>query len=67
MPHPYALALPSLSPARVAAFRKALFAMHWENPKHRHLMELEVLKQWMPPREEGYTTLRQALDEEGTW
>ena len=31
----------------------ALFAMSWEEPAHRRLLELEGLKQWMPPREDG--------------
>ena len=42
----------------------ALFAMRWDVPAHRRLLELEGLKQWMPPREEGYASLRAALDDE---
>lgn len=57
-------ALPSLAPARAEAFQKALFAMSWDHPKHRRLLELEGLRQWMPPREEGYQSLEQALVEE---
>ena len=45
----------------------ALFAMRWENPAHRRLLELEGLRQWMPPREEGYDSLRRALDESEGW
>ncbi len=54
-------ALPTLAPDKVAAFQRALFAMRWENPTHRRLLELEGLKQWMPPREEGYASLVAAL------
>lgn len=50
-------ALPTLDPQRAESFRKALFAMQWDNPEHRRLLELEGLKQWMPPREEGYNSL----------
>jgi ABC-type phosphate/phosphonate transport system substrate-binding protein len=43
-------------------FRKGLFSMKWENPRHRRVLELEGLKMWMPPREEGYASLHEALD-----
>ena len=36
-------------------------------PRHRRLMELEGLTEWMPPREEGYASLRAALDEQDGW
>jgi len=54
-------ALPSLPAAKRAAFDRALFAMRWENPAHRAILELEGLKEWMPPREEGYASLKRAL------
>ena len=60
-------ALPTLPPAKVEGFRRALFAMRWEDPRHRPLLELEGLKQWMPPREEGYASLCAALDDQGGW
>lgn len=60
-------ALASLPPAKREAFERALFAMQWENPEHRVILELEGLKQWMPPREEGYDSLRAALDAQGGW
>jgi len=60
-------ALPALAPAKQEAFRRALFAMRWENPRHRRLLELEGLREWMPPREEGYESLRAALTESGPW
>jgi ABC-type phosphate/phosphonate transport system substrate-binding protein len=60
-------ALPGLSEERAQAFTRALFAMSWEDPAHRRLLELEGLRQWLPPREEGYDSLRRALDEIGGW
>lgn len=60
-------ALPSLPEAKVAAFRRALFAMRWEDPASRRLLELEGLKAWMEPREEGYESLVRALDAQGGW
>jgi ABC-type phosphate/phosphonate transport system substrate-binding protein len=56
-------AAPGLGRATCERFQQALFAMRWEDPRHRRLLELEGLKQWMPPREEGYESLRAALAE----
>lgn len=60
-------ALPTLPAAKAEAFTRALFAMQWDNPAHRRLLELEGLRQWMPPREEGYQSLIEALDDQGGW
>lgn len=60
-------ALPSLAAQKSEAFTRALFAMSWDDPAHRRLLELEGLKQWMPPREEGYQSLIAALDKQGGW
>lgn len=57
-------ALPTLSPVKRDRFVKTLFAMSWDNPVHRRLLELEGLRQWMPPREEGYRSLIDALADE---
>ena len=54
-------ALPDLDPGKIERFKTALFGMKWEIPEHRRLLELEGLKQWMPPRESGYDSLRAAL------
>lgn len=54
-------ARPDLDRDTAERFRRALFAMRWENPDHRRIMELEGLKAWMPPRESGYDSLRAAL------
>jgi ABC-type phosphate/phosphonate transport system substrate-binding protein len=56
---------PDLPPAKAEAFKKALFAMKWDNPNHRRLLELEGLHEWMPPREEGYESLIEALKQQG--
>jgi len=58
---------PSLPDAKAEAFARALFAMRWDDPRHRPILEMEGLKQWMPPREEGYASLRQALDDTKGW
>ena len=58
-------AFPALPVEKVEAFRRALFAMQWHDPRHRRLLELEGLHEWMPPREEGYSSLEAALKELG--
>ena len=58
-------ARPSLTPEKAEAFCNALFAMRWENPQHRRLLELEGLREWLPPREEGYLSLQEALRQQG--
>jgi ABC-type phosphate/phosphonate transport system substrate-binding protein len=60
-------ALDTLPEPKAKAFRDALFAMSWDDPAHRRLLELEGLKVWMPPREEGYRSLAEALDAHGGW
>ena len=60
-------ALPSLDDSRARAFQDALFRMSWDEPAHRRLLELEGLRQWLPPRETGYDSLRAALDASGGW
>jgi ABC-type phosphate/phosphonate transport system substrate-binding protein len=60
-------ALPSLPQKKRDEFHRGLFAMQWEHPAHRRLLELEGLRQWMEPREEGYASLRAALDRQQLW
>ncbi|MEA2699980.1 MAG: hypothetical protein QOI66_4251 [Myxococcales bacterium] len=48
-------------------FIRALMSMDWEIPAHRRVLELEGLRRWLPPREEGYRSLERALDEENAW
>ncbi|HXX92095.1 MAG TPA: PhnD/SsuA/transferrin family substrate-binding protein [Planctomycetota bacterium] len=53
---------PGADRGKCERFTRALMSMSWENPRHRRVLELEGLKQWMPPREEGYASLLEALD-----
>jgi phosphonate transport system substrate-binding protein len=55
-------AMPSPPKEKRDRFQKGLFSMKWENPRHRRVLELEGLKMWMAPREEGYASLHEALD-----
>lgn len=55
-------ALPTLRAEKVAAFQQVLFSMKWDNPRHRRLMELEGLREWVLPQEEGYQSLIGALE-----
>lgn len=54
-------AMPGLAAKKRDAFVRTLFAMRWENPSHRRLLELEGLREWVQPREEGYKSLDDAL------
>jgi ABC-type phosphate/phosphonate transport system substrate-binding protein len=56
---------PSLAPEKIESFKRALFAMKWENPQQRRLLELEGLREWLPPRETGYQSLQEALKQQG--
>jgi len=60
-------ARPGLDKRKCDEFQRALFAMKWEDPNHRKLLELEGLKEWMPAREEGYASLKAALTEQNAW
>lgn len=46
-------------------FTQALFAMDWENPKHRPILESEGLQKWIPPKLEDYASLREACEKSG--
>lgn len=56
---------PELDPEIKQAFTKALFAMSFENPKHRAILEMEGLREWVAPRSEGYASLRAACQKQG--
>jgi ABC-type phosphate/phosphonate transport system substrate-binding protein len=60
-------ALATIDVEKADRFTRALFAMRWDEPSHRRILELEGLKQWLPPRDEGYASLRAALDAQGGW
>jgi ABC-type phosphate/phosphonate transport system substrate-binding protein len=55
-------ALPSLPQKKRDDFTRVLFAMKWDVPEHRRLLELEGLREWVAPREVGYRSLEEALD-----
>ncbi|HEY8088597.1 MAG TPA: phosphate/phosphite/phosphonate ABC transporter substrate-binding protein [Polyangiaceae bacterium] len=48
-----------------ARFEKALFAMSWDNPRHRAVLEAEGLREWVAPRMAGYESLRAAAEKQG--
>jgi ABC-type phosphate/phosphonate transport system substrate-binding protein len=56
---------PELDPQVAKAFADALFAMSFDNPKHRPILEMEGLKEWVAPRQEGYESLRAACRTQG--
>jgi hypothetical protein len=41
--------------------------MRWNNPKHRKYLEVEGHRQWIPGRDDGYTQLVAALDDQRGW
>ncbi|HMC75615.1 MAG TPA: PhnD/SsuA/transferrin family substrate-binding protein [Vicinamibacterales bacterium] len=43
----------------------ALFAMRYDNPAHREMMDLEGLKAWLPGRTSGFGALTEAVASEG--
>jgi len=46
------------------AWLQALFAMHYDNPAHREMMDLEGLKAWLPGRTTGFGPLTTAVSSE---
>jgi ABC-type phosphate/phosphonate transport system substrate-binding protein len=43
---------------------EALFAMRYDDPAHREMMDLEGLKAWLPGRTSGYRALQAAVTEQ---
>lgn len=54
-----------LDPGRIKPFTDALYAMSFDNPKHRPILEMEGLEKWIPPRLDGYDSLRDACNTQG--
>ena len=50
--------LEAFEASRERALLKLLFAMDYENPAHREMMDLEGLKRWEPGRTSGFEALR---------
>jgi len=46
------------------AWLEALFAMRYDNPAHREMMDLEGLKAWLPGRTTGFGPLTAAVSSE---
>jgi phosphonate transport system substrate-binding protein len=55
---------PDLDPAAEKVWLDALFAMRYDNPAHREMMDLEGLKAWLPGRTTGFGPLTAAVDTE---
>jgi phosphonate transport system substrate-binding protein len=49
-------------PAVEQQWLDVLFSMSYDNPKHREMMDLEGLKQWLPGRTTGFGPLSEAVD-----
>jgi ABC-type phosphate/phosphonate transport system substrate-binding protein len=49
-----------LDPALEQQFVKALFAMSYDNPIHRPVLEAEGLREWIAPQLDAYADLREA-------
>jgi ABC-type phosphate/phosphonate transport system substrate-binding protein len=54
-----------LDPTLEQQFAKALFAMSFDNPTHRPVLEAEGLRQWIAPQLEAYASLRDASSQQG--
>jgi ABC-type phosphate/phosphonate transport system substrate-binding protein len=50
---------------RLERWRSHLFAMSWDVPEHRHVLELEGLRQWVPTDLAGYDSLAAAMQAQG--
>jgi phosphonate transport system substrate-binding protein len=58
-------ALPTLSDERAAPWVEKLLAMDFDNPAHRPILEMEGLRRWVLPQLQGYTSLFDAVKEQG--
>jgi phosphonate transport system substrate-binding protein len=56
---------PGASESDVAKFGELLLGMNYADPELRPLLDLEGLKEWRPPRLDGYAQLERAVDETG--
>ena len=48
----------------IERFTELLFAMRWDDPQVRPLLELEGLREWRVGRTSGYAQLARAVDDE---
>ncbi len=49
---------------REKAWLDVLYSMSYDNPKHREMMDMEGLKQWLPGRTTGFGPLSEAIDKQ---
>jgi ABC-type phosphate/phosphonate transport system substrate-binding protein len=56
---------PAADEAAVTRFAQLLLGMDYADAALRPLLDLEGLKQWLPPRLSGYAQLERAVDESG--
>ena len=54
----------ALDPAAEKVWLDALFAMRYDNPAHREMMDLEGLRAWLPGRTTGFGPLTAAVESE---
>jgi ABC-type phosphate/phosphonate transport system substrate-binding protein len=54
-------------PARERRWLEALFAMSYDDPDHRRMMDLEGLERWEPGRTTGFGLLEEATRRQGFW
>jgi ABC-type phosphate/phosphonate transport system substrate-binding protein len=54
----------AIDPAAERQWLDALFAMRYDNPAHREMMDLEGLKAWLPGRASGFDALSAAVTSE---
>ena len=48
--------------AGFTALENVLLGMTFKNPAHKKVLEMEGIRQWVVPREEGYAAMMAALD-----
>jgi ABC-type phosphate/phosphonate transport system substrate-binding protein len=58
-------AQPDFEPKLERRFAEALFAMSYDNPAHRAVLEAEGLRRWITPQLDGYSALREASGRQG--
>lgn len=59
------VARPGLDAEQERPFAEGLWAMSYENPAHRAILDAEGLRRWLPPQLDGYDSLRQAATAQG--
>jgi ABC-type phosphate/phosphonate transport system substrate-binding protein len=52
---------PGIDPDAERRWLGALFAMRYDNPAHREMMDLEGLREWLPGRTDGFAALTAAV------